>query len=144
MAQAKAGDKVRVHYKGTFDNGDLFDSSLEGQPLEFTVGEGEVIPGFEKAVDGMNAGETRTIAIPPDEAYGNHRDDLVAVIGSEQLPPEIDPEVGMVLEMSSEDGVVTNVTITEIGDDTITLDANHELVGEKLNFEITLVEILAA
>jgi len=135
---------VRVHYKGTFDNGDLFDSSLEGQPLEFTVGEGEVIPGFEKAVDGMNAGETRTIAIPPDEAYGNHRDDLVAVIGSEQLPPEIDPEVGMVLEMSSEDGVVTNVTITEIGDDTITLDANHELVGEKLNFEITLVEILAA
>ena len=135
---------MRVHYKGTFDNGDLFDSSLEGQPLEFTVGEGEVIPGFEKAVDGMNAGETRTIAIPPDEAYGNHRDDLVAVIGSEQLPPEIDPEVGMVLEMSSEDGVVTNVTITEIGDDTITLDANHELVGEKLNFEITLVEILAA
>ncbi len=144
MAQAKAGDKVRVHYTGTFDDGAVFDTSLEGEPLEFTVGEGEVIPGFDHAVHGMNEGETCNIAIPPDEAYGNHRDDLVAVINREQLPPEIEPEVGMVLEMSSEDGIVTNVTITEIGDDTITLDANHELAGKKLNFEITLVEILAA
>ena len=144
MAQAKAGDTVRVHYTGTFDDGAVFDSSLEGQPLEFTVGEGDVIPGFEKAVDGMNEGETRTISIPPDEAYGTHRDDLVAVVGREQLPSEIEPAVGMVLEMSSEDGIVTNVTITEIGDDTVTLDANHELAGKKLNFEITLVEILAA
>lgn len=133
-----------MHYTGSFDDGAVFDSSLEGQPLEFAVGEGEVIPGFEKAVDGMNKGETKTISIPPDEAYGTHRDDLIAVVGREQLPPEIEPAVGMVLEMSSEDGIVTNVTITEIGDDTITLDANHELAGKKLNFEITLVEILAA
>ena len=133
-----------MYYTGTFDDGAVFDSSLEGDPLEFAVGEGEVIPGFEKAVDGMNEGETRSISISSDEAYGTHRDDLVAVIGREQLPPDIDPEVGMVLEMSSEDGIVTNVTITEIGDDTVTLDANHELAGKKLNFEITLVEILAA
>ncbi len=144
MAQAKAGDTVLVHYTGSFDDGAEFDSSLDGEPLEFTVGQGEVIPGFDNAVDGLDEGETRTVSIPPDEAYGNHRDDLVAVIGREQLPTEIDPEVGLVLEMSSEDGIVTNVTITEIGDDTITLDANHELAGKKLNFEITLVEILAA
>jgi peptidylprolyl isomerase len=144
LAQAKAGDTVLVHYTGSFDDGAVFDSSLDGEPLEFTVGQGEVIPGFDNAVDGLDEGETRTVSIPPDEAYGNHRDDLVAVIGREQLPTEIDPEVGLVLEMSSEDGIVTNVTITEIGDDTITLDANHELAGKKLNFEITLVEILAA
>ena len=132
-----------MYYTGTFDDGAVFDSSPEGEPLEFTVGEGEVIPGFDKAVDGMSEGETRTVSIPPDEAYGNHRDDLVAVIGREQLPREIDPEAGMMLEMSRDDGIVTNVTITEIGDDTVTLDANHELVGKKLNFEITLVEILA-
>jgi len=144
VAQAKAGDTVRVHYTGSFEDGAVFDSSVEGQPLEFTVGEGEVIPGFDNAVNGLDEGQTTTISIPPDEAYGVHRDELVAVIGREQLPPEIDPEVGMVLEMSSEDGIVTNVTITDIGDDTITLDANHELAGKKLNFEITLVEILAA
>jgi len=145
VAQAKAGDTVRVHYKGSLDDGSVFDSSQDGEPLEFIVGEGDVIPGFDDAVDGMKEGETKSVAITADDAYGHHRDDLVAVIGRSQLPSDIEPEVGMVLEMSSEgDGVTTYVTITEMAEDTVTLDANHELAGEKLNFEITLVDIVAA
>jgi len=144
LAQAKAGDTVRVHYKGSLDDGSVFDSSHDGEPLEFTVGQGDVIPGFDDAVDGMSEGETKSVAIKADDAYGQHRDDLVAVIGRSQLPSDIEPEIGLVLEMSSGEGVITYVTITEMAEDTVTLDANHELAGVNLNFEITLVDIVTA
>ncbi len=142
MAQAKTGDKVRVHYSGFLEDGTVFDSSLDRDPLEFTLGEGMVIKGFEDAVLGMSVGETKTISIPSDEAYGPYREDLVAVVERSMVPPDIDPKVGLVLQLRTPDGSITDVVVTEVNDDTITLDANHPLAGKDLIFEIKLVEIL--
>ena len=142
MAQAKTGDKVRVHYSGFLEDGTVFDSSLDREPLEFTLGEGMVIKGFEDAVLGMSVGETKTISIPSDEAYGPYREDLVAVVEKNMVPPDIDPKVGLVLQLRTPDGSITDVVVTEVNEDTITLDANHPLAGKDLIFEIKLVEIL--
>ncbi|NOX20647.1 MAG: peptidylprolyl isomerase [Nitrospirae bacterium] len=142
MAQAKTGDKVRVHYSGFLEDGTVFDSSLDRDPLEFTLGEGMVIKGFEDAVLGMSVGETKTISISSDEAYGPYREDLVAVVERSMVPPDIDPKVGLVLQLRTPDGSITDVVVTEVNDNTITLDANHPLAGKDLIFEIKLVEIL--
>jgi peptidylprolyl isomerase len=144
VAEAKLGDRVRVHYRGTLNDGTEFDSSFGGEPLEFTLGEGMVIPGFENAIIGMQAGETKTVSIPPDEGYGPYVDELIAVVQRSVLPADLEPGVGMQLEAKGEDGTVTVVTVTEVSDDTVTLDANHELAGKDLNFEIQLVEAAAA
>ncbi len=144
MAEAKLGDLVRVHYRGTLKDGTEFDSSFDGEPLEFTLGEGMVIPGFENAIVGMTDGETKTVSIPPDEGYGPYSDELIAVIQRSILPDDLEPQVGMQLEAKAEDGTVTVVGITEVTDDTVTLDANHELAGQELIFEIQLVETVAA
>ncbi len=143
MAEAKLGDRVRVHYRGSLTDGTEFDSSFDGDPLEFTLGEGMVIPGFENAIIGMTVGETKTVSIPPDEGYGPYSDELIAVVQRSILPAELEPEVGMILEAKGEDGTVTEVTITEVTDETVTLDANHELAGKELVFEIQLVEATA-
>jgi FKBP-type peptidyl-prolyl cis-trans isomerase 2 len=142
MAQAKSGDRVRVHYSGFLEDGTVFDSSLDRDPLEFTLGEGMVIKGFEDAVMGMNEGESKTISIPSDEAYGPYRDDLVAVVERRMVPADIDPKVGLVLQLRTPDGQVTDVVVTEVTDETITIDANHPLAGKDLIFEIKLMEIL--
>ncbi len=142
MAQAKSGDRVRVHYSGFLEDGTVFDSSLDRDPLEFTIGEGMVIKGFEDAVMGMNEGESKTISIPSDEAYGPYRDDLVAVVERRMVPADIDPKVGLVLQLRTPDGQVTDVVVTEVTDETITIDANHPLAGKDLIFEIKLMEIL--
>ncbi len=144
MAEVKLGDRVRVHYRGTLKDGTEFDSSFDGEPLEFTLGEGMVIPGFENAIVGMTEGETKTVSIPPDEGYGQYSDELIAVIQRSILPDDLEPQVGMQLEAEAEDGTVTVVAITEVTDDTVTLDANHELAGQELIFEIQLVETIAA
>ncbi len=144
MAQAKVGDKVKVHYSGFLEDGTVFDSSLQSDPFEFTLGEGMVIPGFENAVIGMETGETKTINIPSDEAYGPHRKELVATIERTQIPENISPEVGMSLQVRTPDGSFTNVLITEVSEGTVTLDANHPLAGKDLIFEIKLVEIASA
>ncbi len=141
MAEAQEGDAVKVHYKGTLTDGTVFDDSHDRGPLEFTIGEGEIIPGFEKAVTGMSPGETRSAEIPADEAYGEEREDLVATIDRSEFPDDVEPEVGQRLEIRQEEGPPLVVTVTEVGESEVTLNGNHPLAGEDLNFEIELLEI---
>ena len=141
MTKASSGDTVKVHYTGKLDDGTVFDSSRDREPLEFTLGGGQVIPGFEEAVRDMEEGEETTVTIPPEEAYGQRQDQAVIEVAREQLPDEIKPEVGMQLEVLSAGGGSFPARITEMNDRTITLDANHPLAGEQLTFEIELVEV---
>lgn len=141
MDSASRGQTVRVHYTGTLRDGSVFDSSRDGEPLEFTLGSGEVIPGFEEAVLGMSVGDEKTVEIPYDQAYGPHRSELLLPLERNQLPDEMTPEVGQSLQMS--DGRQTfPVTIREVGSDTVVLDANHPLAGKDLVFVLTLLEIV--
>jgi peptidylprolyl isomerase len=141
MAQAKKGDKVKVHYKGMLKDGTVFDTSYEREPLEFTLGSNQVIGGFETAVEGMEVGETKKFEINQDEAYGPYRDDLAVEVEKERLPEDLEPEVGMVLQVPTQEGQPVNVTVTDIKDQTITLDGNHPLAGKDLEFEIKLEEV---
>jgi FKBP-type peptidyl-prolyl cis-trans isomerase 2 len=140
-AEAKNGDIVQVDYTGTLENGTVFDTSEGGEPLEFTLGEGQMIPGFEQAILGMKVGESKTFTIPADEAYGPYRDDLVLVVNREDLPPDLDPEVGQQLQMTQADGGTSIGTVTNATDTTITVDFNPPLAGKDLTFEIELVSI---
>ncbi len=143
MAQAKAGDTVRVHYEGQLSDGTIFDSSLEREPIEFILGQDTVIPGFEQAVIGMEVGESKDISIPPEEGFGDYSEDLVVNIEKTILPPDINPELGMQLEVSSEEEETLRVfTIADIAEDSITLDGNHPLAGAEIAFKIELLEIL--
>jgi len=150
MAQAKEGDRVKVHYTGKLDDGTVFDSSecaedecgCERGPMEFTLGAGEVIPGFDAGVAGLSVGEAKTIHIPVDDAYGERIEEMVAVVPRGDLPPEMNPEVGQQLEVTQEDGQIFQVMVVDANDETITIDANHPLAGQALNFDIRLVEIL--
>lgn len=138
MSQVKNGDTVKVHYTGTLADGTVFDSSLEREPLEFTLGEGQLIPGFEKTVLGMSAGESRTVIIPAEEAYGPYREEMVLEVPRTQLPPDMQPQVGMQLQVGEEQGEGMLVQITQVSDSNITLDANHPLAGKDLTFNIQL------
>ncbi len=140
-AQAKNGDIVEVHYTGTLENGTVFDTSEGGEPLEFTLGQGQMIPGFEQAVLGMKVGESKTVTIPADEAYGQYNDDWVQVINREELTNIPNPEVGQQLYGSQTDGTTITGTITNVTDTTVTVDFNHPLAGEDLTFEIELMSI---
>lgn len=141
MAKAKNGDTVKVHYTGKLNDGSVFDSSQDREPLEFTLGEGQLIPGFEKAVEGMEVGDNTTVEIPSDEAYGERRDDLELEVAKNELPGDIDPEVGMQLQMKQqESGQAIPVQITAVEDEKVKLDANHPLAGKDLTFDIELVE----
>jgi len=142
MAQAKSGDKVRVHYEGQLSDGTIFDSSLEREPIEFILGQDTVIPGFEQAVIGMKAGESKDVSIPPEEGFGEYSEELVVNIEKTILPPEINPELGMQLEVSSEEETPRVFTIADIAEDSITLDGNHPLAGKEIAFKITLLEIV--
>ncbi len=140
MTQAQTGTQVKVHYTGRLDNGQVFDSSAERDPLEFTLGQGQLIPGFETAVAGMQVGDKKTVTIAAEEAYGPRQDELLFSVEREQLPEHIQPEVGQQLQVSQE-GQTTVVTVAELTDTTITLDANHPLAGENLTFELEVVEV---
>lgn len=142
MTQAQQGDTVKVHYRGTLEDGTEFDSSFERDPLEFTLGEGRVIGGFEEAVTGMEVGEEKASRIPATAAYGERRDELVLEVGREQIPAEIEVEAGQQLQIRQEDGQTVPVVVTDISDEAVTLDANHPLAGKDLNFELKLVEIV--
>lgn len=142
MTQAKAGDTVRIHYTGTLDNGTRFDSSEGREPLEFNLGGGQVIPGFDAAVDGMAVGESKTVTIPAAEAYGERHEQLVQQVPREMLPDTIEPAVGMQLQSQSPEGQVMNLVVTEVNNASITVDANHPLAGQALTFSIELVEIV--
>lgn len=141
MSKVKANDTVLVHYTGTLSNGEVFDSSREGEPLEFTMGQGQIIPGFEKGVMDMEVAEIKTVNIPSEEAYGEHQEDLLQEVPKDQLPEEIKPEVGMPLMSQMPDGQQIRLTIAEVKDESIVVDANHPLAGRDLTFEIELVEI---
>jgi len=143
MSQAKDGDKVKVHYTGKLEDGSVFDSSKDRDPLEFVLGSGSVIPGFDNGIKGMEVGGTKTITIPEKEAYGERRTELVTVVQKSDFPPHVTPEIGKKLQIGQPDGRVLNVAITEIDGEDVTLDANHPLAGKTLIFEIELVEIAA-
>lgn len=142
MTQAKSGDTVRIHYTGTLDDGTQFDSSAGRDPLEFALGGGQVIPGFDKAVDGMAVGDSKTVTIPPEDAYGERHDQLVQQVPKSALPDDMEPAVGMHLQSQSPDGQVMNLVVVEVEEETLTLDANHPLSGQALTFAIELVEIV--
>jgi peptidylprolyl isomerase len=142
MAQAKIGDTVTVHYSGKLDTGVIFDTSAGSDPLQFELGSGSLIQGFEEAVVGMTPGESKTVQIPPEKAYGWYREDRVFKIDKKDLPDEIAPAEGMTLEVCASNGIMVPVQITEIEGSTVTLDANHPLSEQTLTFEITLVEIV--
>jgi peptidylprolyl isomerase len=141
MASVKSGDTVRVHYTGKLEDGSVFDSSDGRDPLEFTVGSGQVIPGFDQAVAGMSPGDEREVTIEAENAYGVRKDDLVVEVERKQLPPDIAPEVGQQLQLSQE-GRAFVVTVADVKPESITLDANHPLAGEALTFELQLVDIV--
>lgn len=142
MSTAKANDTVRVHYTGKLNDGQIFDSSVDREPLEFTVGAGQMIPGFDKAVEGMELNEKKTINLNPEDAYGPVNEDLFHKVERSQLPADLKPEVGQVLVAGSPDGREMQVTVQEVGEETITIDANHPLAGKELIFDIQLVEIV--
>ena len=141
MTQAKTGHTVKVHYTGTLDDGTTFDTSAEREPLEFTLGDKQMIPGFENAVMGMAVDESKTFKIPGDQAYGPHHDDRMIEIGRDQVPADMTIEVGQQLELAGQDGGRVIVVVKELTDEKVTMDANHPLAGQDLNFEIKLVEI---
>lgn len=141
MAQARRGDTVKVHYKGSFEDGTVFDSSDGRDPLEFTIGQGQVIPGFEDAVVGMSTGEQKRETIPAERAYGERQEDLVFNVGRDQLPPGMEVVIGDTLQVGFGDGHTAAVQVMEIGDDSLTLDANHPLAGRTLLFDLELVSI---
>ena len=141
MEQAKDGDKVKVHYHGTLRSGEIFDSSRGREPLEFTVGSGQVIKGFDDGVKGMQVGDTKKVEIDVNEAYGQKSQDMIVEFPKDQFPPHITPEPGMQLMMNNGEGQQFPVVITEVKEDTVVLDANHPLAGQDLIFDIELVSI---
>ena len=141
MAEATKGDSVKIHYTGRLEDGTVFDSSRDRDPLEFTLGAGMVIPGFDEAVEGMAVGDEKTAEIPADQAYGPRRDDLMIPVSPEQFPDDLDPEVGQQLQMQTGEGQTFVASVAEVGDEAVVLDANHPLAGKDLTFEIELVEI---
>jgi peptidylprolyl isomerase len=142
MSAVQFGDNVKVHYTGTLSDGQMFDTSDGSEPLAFTVGAGQVIPGFDQALLGMQIYETKNITIPPGEAYGEREEGLVQQLRRDQFRlGDFEPEIGMAIEMRTPDGQGIPMVITELTDATVTLDANHPLAGETLHFALTLVEI---
>lgn len=139
MSKVEDGCKVQVHYTGKLNDGTVFDSSKDRDPLEFTVGQGQVIPGFEQAVVGMETGDSKQVTISCQDAYGERRQDMILEVPKEKIPEEIPQNVGQQLMLRHPEGQEFPAFIVEVSDETITLDANHPLAGEDLNFEIELI-----
>ena len=142
MSTAKSGDTVRIHYTGTLADGTQFDSSEGRDPLEFALGGGQVIPGFDNAVTGMAVGDKRSVTIEPEEAYGPRHDQLVQVVPRDRLPEDMKPTIGMELQAQNEEGQVMSFVVTAEDDESITVDGNHPLAGQALAFGLELVEIV--
>ena len=141
MSNVKSGDKVKVHYHGRLTDGSTFDSSSGREPLEFTVGNGDVIKGFDDGVTGMSVGDKKTVHIPANDAYGPSDDSRIIEFPKANFPPDMNPEVGMQLNMTNGSGQVIPVVIREVGEENVMLDANHPLAGQDLIFDIELVDI---
>ncbi len=141
MTQVKSGDTVRIHYTGTLNDGSTFDSSEGRDPLEFTVGSGDIIPGLDVAIPGMEVGEKKTVNIACDQAYGQANPEMTQAVPRETIPADIPLEVGIMLQMQTPQGQVVPVSVVEISETEVTLDANHPLAGQDLTFDIELVAI---
>ncbi len=141
MSTVKEKDTVRVHYTGKLEDGQVFDSSLEREPLEITLGQGMLIPGFEKGLVDMKVNEKKTVNVPKEEAYGDVQKELFQEVSNENLPKEIKPEVGMGLMAKNPDGSERQLRVAEVKDDSIVVDANHPLAGKDLTFDLEVVEI---
>jgi peptidylprolyl isomerase len=142
MVQAKQGHTVQVYYKGKLLAGDIFDTVAKRNFVQFTIGEGQIFPGFEEAVVGMNPGESKTITVPAHKAYGPRRPEMVHVVDRNQLPADLKPEIGQQLEIRKGDGQTNTARVTDVSESSVTLDANHPLAGQNLVFDIELTEIL--
>ncbi|MDK9706538.1 MAG: peptidylprolyl isomerase [Desulforhopalus sp.] len=140
MTQARRGDNVKVHYTGKLSDGTVFDTSSGREPLSFSLGSGQVIAGFDEAVLGMTIGESKVVHIPIDKAYGERKEELVMQVPIEQVPPDLQPEIGLRLEMGGMNGEIVRVVVTEISKTHITLDANPPLAGKELTFELELID----
>jgi len=141
MSNAAEGDRVKIHYTGTLEDGTEFDSSAGRDPLEFELGSGQVIAGFDKAVEGMAVGDSKSVTIQPEDAYGPHQDQMVQDVPKSALPEDLTPTEGMALQTRDKSGNTIRLTVTAVNEDTITVDANHPLAGKALKFEIQLVAI---
>ncbi|MGB3465108.1 MAG: peptidylprolyl isomerase [Cyclobacteriaceae bacterium] len=139
--KAKTNDNVKVHYTGTLTSGEIFDSSVDREPLGFTVGAGQMIKGFDEAVNGMELNEKKKVNIPAAEAYGERNDDLLQNVPKSDLPDDMKPEIGQTLVATGPGGEQSHVIVADVAEDHITIDANHPLAGKELIFEIELVEI---
>ena len=143
MAQAvRAGDTVKMHYTGKFEDGNVFDSSLEGEPFQFEVGAKQIIKGLDEAVVGMEPGEKKTVTVAPEDGYGNYDEKLLIEMPKEKIPENISPEIGMELQLVNKQGHALPVVVKEVLENSIKLDANHPLAGKVLVFDIELVEIV--
>jgi peptidylprolyl isomerase len=140
MAQARIGDIVKIHFTGKFEDGSIFGSTVDREPLEFRLGEGSIIPGVEKAIEGMSVGESKTVQVAPEQGYGQRKEELVEEVSKDKFPPEIDPQVGQRFEVPRQQGKPMLVTVVGVSDSIVTLDANHPLAGRDLTFELELLE----
>ena len=141
MAQAKEGDRVKINFTGKLEDGSIFANTADSEPLEFNLGEGKIIPGIENAVEGMNVGESRTVNVNPEQAYGQRQDELVEEVGRDQFPQNVEPKVGQSFEVPQQAGQPMVVRVIDVSEQTVTLDGNHPLAGRDLIFELELLEI---
>ena len=142
MKQAQKGDTVKVHFKGTLDDGTVFADSKGGDPVQFTIGEGALIPGFEEETVGMSEGEQKSVRLEAERAFGHKRDELISTVPRKAIPDNIDLSVGLQLQMNSSSGQPVQVVVTDVAEDEITIDANPPLAGHPLTFDIELVEFV--
>ena len=141
MAQAEAGDRVKINFTGKLEDGSVFANTADSEPLEFQLGEGRIIPGVEKAVEGMNVGESKTVKVPPEQAYGRRLDELVEEVGRDKFPKDIELQVGQKFDVPQQEGQPMVVRVVDVSEQTVTLDGNHPLAGRDLTFELELIEI---
>lgn len=141
MSEARNGDRVKVHYTGKLWDGRILGSTENNQPVEFTIGSGQIVPGIEKGIIGMEVGERKTITIPPEDGFGPRREELVVDVNKSELPENMEPAIGQRVRMPHDDGQNIDLVITDVAEDTITLDANHPLAGRMLLFDLELVAI---
>ena len=143
MSQAKTGDNVKINFTGKLEDGSVFANTADSEPLEFKLGEGKIIPGIENAVEGMNEGESKTVKVPPEQGYGQRREELVAEVGRDNFPEGVDPQVGQKFEVQQQQGQTTVVRVIDTSEQTVTLDGNHPLAGKDLTFDLELLEVTA-
>jgi peptidylprolyl isomerase len=141
MVQAQIGDTVKINFTGKLEDGSVFGSTTDREPLEFKLGEGQILPGVEKGIEGMNVGESKTIKVPPEQAYGQHRKELVEEVGRNQFPKDVEPQVGQSFKVPQPNGQAAVVRVVNVSESTVTLDANHPLAGKDLTFELELLDI---